>query len=123
MKKRLLIIILMTAIISGCSSSNSSSSNNGVTSIDEYRERILDAGYTIEQENEKTASLIGAVEGIGFITDVGNVEIYLFAKNSKVYSEAKKTKKLNGFDVICENNLCIGGIIPVPQELIDLFTK
>ena len=71
MKKRLLIIILMIAIISGCSSSNNSNSNNGVTSIDEYRERILDAGYTIEQENEKTASLIGAVEGIGFITDVG----------------------------------------------------
>ena len=59
-------------------------SSKSIASFIQFKNEILNAGYSIDEEVRMGAELIGAVEGYKYKTSVGNIEIYQFDKN--IYS-------------------------------------
>ena len=78
------------------------------------------------QVNEKSAGLVGAIEGYGYILENCSIEVYKFDTNSDQYKKAKKEQKLsmpsfemtfdakvdNGYGIVkssgtCENELSL----------------
>ena len=61
---------------------SSSESINKETSIKEFKDKLQTNGLTISEEIQKSATLIGAEEGYGYIIDDVSIEIYRFDENS-----------------------------------------
>lgn len=96
--------LLLTAVllfgIAGCSSkddgkkeSNTDTATKEETkkelSFDTIRKTFEDNGYTISEETEMAASMIGAKSGIKYKTDKGSLEFYEFDKTSDAYKKAE----------------------------------
>jgi predicted small lipoprotein YifL len=65
-----------------------------VNKFEQFETALTEKGITYEK-NEKTASLVGATEGYGYIfSDGTSVELYLFDMSSNAYKEAKSSKTI-----------------------------
>lgn len=58
-------------------------------SFNTIKKAFEDDGYTISEETEMAASMIGAKNGIKYKTDKGSLEFYEFDKTSEAYKKAE----------------------------------
>ena len=67
------------------------------TSLDDFKKALESNGFTIKEEIKKSASLIQAESGKGFILDDDTaVEVYEYYDKNPMFEEAKKEKELIG---------------------------
>ena len=65
------------------------------TSLDEFKKALEDNGFTIENEQEKSYSLVQAKDGKGFVlADGSSVEVYQYEEGNPYFASIKKDKKL-----------------------------
>lgn len=65
------------------------------TSLDDFKKALEDNGFTIENEQEKSFSLVQAQDGKGFtLPDGSSVEVYQYEKDNPYFASIKKDKKL-----------------------------
>ncbi|WP_049476227.1 hypothetical protein [Streptococcus constellatus] len=77
------------------SQTTAKSSKKTATSIDDFKQKLKTNGFTIEREQEKSASLVQAKEGKGFVlSDGSSVEVYQYESNNPYFSKIKEDKKL-----------------------------
>ena len=105
MKKRyyfLIMVFAISLILTGCGS------NSKETNSDISNENNDKAAYTFEdlendlvaldsstEINKKSASMIGAEEGYGYIVGDCTIEVYKYDKSSDEYKEAEKNQKIS----------------------------
>ena len=98
----LMMIFAISLILTGCGS-NSKETNNDTTN--ENNDKVA---YTFEdlktdlitldsstEVNQKSASMIGAEEGYGYIVGDCTVEVYKYNKSSDEYKKAEKDQKIS----------------------------
>ena len=98
----LVIILVISLILTGCGSNNEELESN------EVKESDNQVSYTFEdlktdlmaldsstEINDKSASLIGAEEGYGYIIGECNIEVYKYDKNSEQYKTAEQNQQIS----------------------------
>ena len=103
MKKKLLLFVSVTAItliLTGCGSNTSSepTKQSGGTKAS-YTFENLKEDLTALDSNieiyEKSAGLVGATEGYGYIMGDCSIEVYKYDKTSDQYKTAEKEQKIS----------------------------
>lgn len=65
------------------------------TSLDDFKKALEDNGFTIENVQEKSFSLVQAQDGKGFtLPDGSSVEVYQYEDGNQYFASIKKDKKL-----------------------------
>ena len=101
-------------------------SSKSIASFIQFKNEILNAGYSIDEEVRMGAELIGAVEGYKYKTSVGNIEIYQFDKTSDAYKSGieSNTVSLEGYGNVPatfnSEGFAITGL-DIPEELSNFF--
>ena len=107
--KILLIIGCCALFLTGCGDKKEASDNTSNTNVsDNSSSNQTKSTYTLEdlkndltsvdsnlEVQEKSASLVGATEGYGYIMSGCNVEVYKFDVNSDSYKTAEQNQELN----------------------------
>lgn len=76
---------------------NDKPASKKATSLDDFKKALESNGFTIKEEIKKSASLIQAESGKGFILeDDTAVEVYEYYDKNPMFEEAKKEKELIG---------------------------
>lgn len=70
-------------IVSNTTNQIETEANNSTLTIKLFKENLIKNGFTISNEIQKAAELIGANEGYGFEIDGSTIEIYNFNLNSE----------------------------------------
>ena len=103
MKKMLTILLIISSIflLTGCGANNNDekkdNGNNNQPSIEtkskfEQFESALKEKEISFEKTEKSASMVGAKEGYGYIfSDNNSVELYLFDTSSEAYKKVKSS--------------------------------
>lgn len=119
MKKTLItstILLAATFILAACSSNQSATKNSSeqpkteqsevketkttekpaskkATSLDDFKKALEDNGFTIENEQEKSFSLVQAQDGKGFtLPDGSSVEVYQYEESNPYFASIRKIK-------------------------------
>ncbi|BBP09884.1 hypothetical protein [Streptococcus sp. 116-D4] len=78
------------------------------TSLDDFKKALESNGFTIKEEIKKSASLIQAESGKGFILeDDTAVEVYEYYDKNPMFEEAKKEKELIGHPAYIYGNYVV----------------
>lgn len=78
------------------------------TSLDDFKKALEDNGFTIKEEIKKSASLIQAESGKGFILeDDTAVEVYEYYDKNPTFKEVKKEKELIGHPAYIYGNYVV----------------
>lgn len=78
------------------------------TSLDDFKKALEDNGFVIKEEIKKSASLIQAESGKGFILeDDTAVEVYEYYDKNPMFKEAKKEKELIGHPAYIYGNYVV----------------
>lgn len=106
----------------GCGSEDTSEK----MSFEIFEQGLTDNGISFEKE-EKLASMVGAVEGYGYSTDIDYVEVYKYDTKSDAYSYAKKNNVISFGDwgdlpAIINGELALYND-DTNQVIIDIFTN
>ena len=94
------------------------------TSIDDFKQKLKTNGFTIEREQEKSASLVQAKEGKGFVlSDGSSVEVYQYESNNPYFSKIKEDKKLLDQPVTIYGNFVVMIVNPTDSKnkILDSF--
>lgn len=78
------------------------------TSLDDFKKALEDNGFTIKEEIKKSASLVQAESGKGFILDDDTaVEVYEYYDKNPMFEEVKKKKELVGHPAYIYGNYVV----------------
>lgn len=78
------------------------------TSLDDFKKALESNGFAIKEEIKKSASLIQAESGKGFILeDDTAVEVYEYYDKNPMFEEAKKEKELIGHPAYIYGNYVV----------------
>lgn len=78
------------------------------TSLDDFKKALEDNGFTIKEEIKKSASLVQAESGKGFILDDDTaVEVYEYYDKNQMFEEVKKEKELVGHPAYIYGNYVV----------------
>ena len=105
-------------------SSSKSVKKKTATSIDDFKQKLKTNGFTIEREQEKSASLVQAKEGKGFVlSDGSSVEVYQYESNNPYFSKIKEDKKLLDQPVTIYGNFLVMIVNPTDSKnkILDSF--
>lgn len=106
------------------SQTTAKSSKKTATSIDDFKQKLKINGFTIEREQEKSASLVQAKEGKGFVlSDGSSVEVYQYESNNPYLSKVKEDKKLLDQPVTIYGNFVVMIVNPTDSKnkILDSF--
>ena len=99
MKKLFTALLCATMIfgIGGCSSKNDSNPKQkqqevkkDPMSFEVFEKMITDKGFKITEKVDMAAQLIGGIQGLKYITDNGDFELYKFDTTTEAYKKAKE---------------------------------
>lgn len=125
MKKGLSLLLAAVLLfgIAGCSSKDDGKKEGNTDtptkeetkkelSFDTIKKAYEDNGYTISEETEMAASMIGAKSGIKYKTDKGSLEFYEFDKTSDAYKKAESEgiitlEGFGDFEIVVNNGFAI----------------
>ena len=101
-KKAILFVsaIALTLILTGCGSNGGvetveqSGGNKASYTFDNLKEDLTALDSNIEI-NDKSAELVGATEGYGYMMDGCTIEVYKYDKTSDQYKTAEKEQKIS----------------------------
>ena len=78
------------------------------TSLDDFKKTLESNGFTIKEEIKKSASLVQAESGKGFILDDDTaVEVYEYYDKNPMFEEVKKEKELVGHPAYIYGNYVV----------------
>lgn len=138
MKKGIISLVMLfaiTLILTGCGSNTDSTGGNKETNkessytFENLKSDLLALDSTTEV-NEKSASLIGAEEGYGYIVGNCTVEVYKYDKKSEQYKIAEKNQQISmpsfdmAFKAIVKNGYAYtiegscDNVIPVIEKIM-----
>ena len=145
MKKLLLTtsVLLTVTILTACSNNetatkaseskteqtpqaNTQSSKKTATSIDDFKQNLEANGFTIDHEQEKSASLVQAKEGKGFVlSDGSSVEVYQYESNNPYFAKVKEDQKLLDQPVSIYGNFVVMIVNPTDSKdkILDSFKE
>lgn len=87
---------------------NDKPASKKATSLDDFKKALESNGFTIKEEIKKSASLIQAESGKGFILeDDTAVEVYEYYEKNPMFEEAKKEKELIGHPAYIYGNYVV----------------
>lgn len=79
-----------------------------VKSLDDFKKALEDNGFVIKEEIKKSASLVQAESGKGFILDDDTaVEVYEYYDKNPMFKEVKKEKELVGHPAYIYGNYVV----------------
>ena len=77
-------------------------------SLDDFKKALEDNGFVIKEEIKKSASLVQAESGKGFILDDNTaVEVYEYYDKNPMFEEVKKEKELVGHPAYIYGNYVV----------------
>lgn len=77
-------------------------------SLDDFKKALEDNGFVIKEEIKKSASLVQAESGKGFILDDNTaVEVYEYYDKNPMFEEVKKEKELVGYPAYIYGNYVV----------------
>lgn len=138
MKKGLSLLLAAVLLfgIAGCSSKDDGKKEENTDtptkeetkkelSFDTIKKAYEDNGYTISEETEMAASMIGAKSGIKYKTDKGSLEFYEFDKTSDAYKKAESEgiitlEGFGDFEIVVNNGFAIMKT-EYNEEAVNLF--
>ncbi|MFS9337111.1 hypothetical protein QM361_03560 [Streptococcus intermedius] len=98
-------------------SSSKSVKKKTATSIDDFKQKLKTNGFTIEREQEKSASLVQAKEGKGFVlSDGSSVEVYQYDSDNDYFKKIQKEKTLLGQPVNIYGNFVVMIVNPTESK-------
>ncbi|MFQ6861782.1 MAG: hypothetical protein ACLROI_00370 [Beduini sp.] len=119
----LLLVAVLLFGIAGCSPKDdgkketntdtpTKEETNKELSFDTIKKVYEDNGYTISEETEMAASMIGAKSGFKYKTDKGSLEFYEFDKTSDAYKKAESEgiitlEGFGDFEIVVNNGFAI----------------
>lgn len=99
------------------SQTTAKSSKKTATSIDDFKQKLKTNGFTIEREQEKSASLVQAKEGKGFVlSDGSSVEVYQYDSDNDYFKKIQKEKTLLGQPVNIYGNFVVMIVNPTDSK-------
>lgn len=99
------------------SQTTAKSSKKTATSIDDFKQKLKTNGFTIEREQEKSASLVQAKEGKGFVlSDGSSVEVYQYDSDNDYFKKIQKEKTLLGQPVNIYGNFVVMIVNPTESK-------
>lgn len=107
-------------------SSSKSVKKKTATSIDDFKQKLKTNGFTIEREQEKSASLVQAKEGKGFVlSDGSSVEVYQYDSDNDYFKKIQKEKTLLGQPVNIYGNFVVMIVNPTESKdkIIESFNS
>ncbi|PMR65772.1 hypothetical protein [Streptococcus intermedius] len=108
------------------SQTTAKSSKKTATSIDDFKQKLKTNGFTIEREQEKSASLVQAKEGKGFVlSDGSSVEVYQYDSDNDYFKKIQKEKTLLGQPVNIYGNFVVMIVNPTESKdkIIESFNS
>lgn len=103
----LLILLMVPLLLTGCGSKEETSNNNSSNGATQ-KEETKKSTYTLEnlktdfqaldssvEITKKSAEMVGATEGYGFIGSSCTIEVYKFDTSTEQYKKALKDQKLS----------------------------
>lgn len=138
------IMLLSTTILIACSNGRTDNTSSGdtsekvtqsssksvkkkaATSIDDFKQKLKTNGFTIEREQEKSASLVQAKEGKGFVlSDGSSVEVYQYDSDNDYFKKIQKEKTLLGQPVNIYGNFVVMIVNPTESKdkIIESFNS
>lgn len=150
MKKTLItstVLLAATFTLVACSNNQSATKNNSeqpkteqsevketkatekptskkATSLDDFKKALEDNGFTIENVQEKSFSLVQAQDGKGFtLPDGSSVEVYQYEDGNSYFASIKKDKKLLDQPVTIYGNFVVMIVNPTESKdkILDSF--
>lgn len=146
MKKTLItstVLLAATFTLAACSSNQSATKNSSeqqsevketkttekpaskkATSLDDFKKALEDNGFTIENVQEKSFSLVQAQDGKGFtLPDGSSVEVYQYEESNPYFASIKKDKKLLDQPVTIYGNFVVMIVNPTDSKdkILDSF--
>jgi len=94
------------------------------TSLDDFKKALEDNGFTIENAQEKSFSLVQAQDGKGFtLPDGSSVEVYQYEDGNPYFASIKKDKKLLDQPVTIYGNFVVMIVNPTDSKdkILDSF--
>lgn len=138
------IMLLSATILIACSNGRTNNTSSGdtsekvtqsssksvkkktATSIDDFKQKLKTNGFTIEREQEKSASLVQAKEGKGFVlSDGSSVEVYQYDSDNDYFKKIQKEKTLLGQPVNIYGNFVVMIVNPTESKdkIIESFNS
>ncbi|WOI91363.1 hypothetical protein RYQ61_00425 [Streptococcus intermedius] len=107
-------------------SSSKSVKKKTATNIDDFKQKLKTNGFTIEREQEKSASLVQAKEGKGFVlSDGSSVEVYQYDSDNDYFKKIQKERTLLGQPVNIYGNFVVMIVNPTDSKnkILDSFKE
>lgn len=95
-------------------------------SLDDFKKALEDNGFVIKEEIKKSASLVQAESGKGFILDDDTaVEVYEYYDKNPMFEEVKKEKELVGHPAYIYGNyvVLVLNSTDSKDKILDSFKK